>query len=441
MVNKAKKPSHHDEEEITDEDFMDIMDCLNPRQFEQMSRSLGYTVRDYDHDSDASDDSYFSDECIVAPTPELETLLIKRDCLAEKLLPPDKNIKKRILDLLEQSCVLNGDYITGGKLDSNYLMPAIEILLEDNGKYKPLPLPIVYAEQVTELIRNCSFGKNENVNITKSWHLDPHKFRITNPKWDSSIEELVRKVKAKLGILNEKKIDLSLSKMILHEEGGLFDFCTDIDKEDGIVANLLVQLPSSFTGGNFTLSHSGKEMKFQYKDESTYSPYYVSFYSNCEHKGEPLTSGYRLSLVYNLKYSGSDRIAPYDSATQLRDMQNIIETWIKVPMYTKLCYILENKYTKATLGPSVLQGKDKIAYQLFSQLEHVEVHLATLEKHEETICLSDMKYDTELRYKAHTTNNVRIDFIVEDEVLPDVARRRMELTHKEVSIVEIRASV
>ncbi|KAF1778388.1 hypothetical protein GQ600_10321 [Phytophthora cactorum] len=69
-------------------------------------------------------------------------------------------------------------------------------------------------------------------------------------------------------------------KMLLYGEGGHFVKHQDTEKEDGMVATLVVQLPSLHEGGDLAVYGGGK--------------------ADAEHALEKVTKGYRLVLVYSL---------------------------------------------------------------------------------------------------------------------------------------------
>lgn len=308
-----------------------------------------------------------------------------------------------------------------------------------------MPLPIVYEEQAKDLIKNCTkspFGRGEATiyddNVRKSWQLEPDKFRITNPKWDHLIEKLVNDyIQKELGIGTEKTISFSLYKVLLYEQGGFFDFHRDTEKEDGMIATLVVQLPSHFSGGEVTVRQNEREKKFECNEDSTFSAYYVSFYCDCPHMVEPVTSGYRLALIYNLKYSGSDKISIIDNNSQVLNLEKIINYWLKAPMYSKLCYILQHKYSKAGLSPTFLKGKDEAAYQLLKQLCSVDLYFGILEKQESSCGNSEYDIDeTRFEYKANiflSRTKKQCVKLVEEEIFPGTLRRSMPMTSRDVS--------
>ena len=51
------------------------------------------------------------------------------------------------------------------------------------------------------------------------------------------------------------RVKSELYKLLVYEPGGFFKPHRDTEKADGMFATLVVQLPSSFTGGTFVVSH------------------------------------------------------------------------------------------------------------------------------------------------------------------------------------------
>ena len=72
-------------------------------------------------------------------------------------------------------------------------------------------------------------------------------------------------------------------------------------------ATLVILLPAEYTGGNLVVQHQGSTMRFYGSAVSSAKNaiYYTAFYCDCEHELEPITSGLRLTLVYNLVTVGA----------------------------------------------------------------------------------------------------------------------------------------
>ena len=277
-----------------------------------------------------------------------------------------------------------GNFTCGGALDTFYGLPGLEIAIpsSDQGpsqstasiQYKPIGLPIITKEQAFDLIQHCSkapYGKGEatlyNDVVRNTWQLNPEQFRITNPKWNQMIGHLLDdKVKSGLGVPSSTPITCTLYKLLLYEEGGHFDFHRDTEKEDKMFATMVVQLPSVYTGGDIIVKHGNSEVKFGLAKDAAYTPYYFSFYSDCQHRICPVMSGYRLCLVYNVVYTGSQtKPNLVDNSVLINELSRIVDAWKEDGQL--VVYLLDHKYSKAGLRFDCLKGDDASKYQILEQ--------------------------------------------------------------------------
>ena len=65
-------------------------------------------------------------------------------------------------------------------------------------------------------------------------------------------------------------------------------------------ATLVVVLPSASTGGGLVIRHKGREVSLALHGEEPSEAVFAAFYADCPHEVLPVTSGCRLTLVYNL---------------------------------------------------------------------------------------------------------------------------------------------
>ena len=56
--------------------------------------------------------------------------------------------------------------------------------------------------------------------VRKTWELNVDQFELKNPAWQRMLDEIVGKVKTRLGVCSE--IEAMPYKMLLYEEGAMF---------------------------------------------------------------------------------------------------------------------------------------------------------------------------------------------------------------------------
>ncbi len=160
---------------------------------------------------------------------------------------------------------------------------------------------------------------------------------------------------------------------------------------------LVICLPSKHEGGDVVASHCGQSKTFQ--SHSTFYHSYIAWYADVMHEVKPITSGYRLVLVYNLIQRS---IGPIQSAATLakekKELSSILASWSRgfakesseAPEF--LAYQLDHEYTDASLCFQSLKGLDKVKAEYLREIcpqVGVGFYLASMERTEYGPCEDD----------------------------------------------------
>ncbi|ORZ34605.1 hypothetical protein BCR44DRAFT_1379207, partial [Catenaria anguillulae PL171] len=173
----------------------------------------------------------------------------------------------------------------------------------------PLTDPDV-ARKIASAGRLAPFGRDTetvmDTSVRKTWQIEPSKIKVTHPEWQKGFDELVKGMADRLGC-PQLALQVKLYKGLLYEEGCFFKRHRDTEKEDGMFATLVVQMPSLHTGGELvvwqqdgstTTTHDfGAAAK-----SAEWACHYAVHYADAEHELLPVTTGYRLALVYSICY-------------------------------------------------------------------------------------------------------------------------------------------
>jgi hypothetical protein len=147
-------------------------------------------------------------------------------------------------------------------------------------------------------------------------------------------------------------------------------------------------LPSASTGGGLVIRHKGREVSLALHGEEPSEAVFAAFYADCPHEVLPVTSGCRLTLVYNLlRREKGPAPEPPDYQVAQHDALALLREWAAaapspdddVPW--KLVYPLDHAYTSAELGFDKLKGADAaVAGVLVPVVSQAgcDVHLAQL---------------------------------------------------------------
>ena len=229
-----------------------------------------------------------------------------------------------------------------------------------------LPLAEAQARALIERCRQAPYGKGTktlvDTNVRRVWEMDPACFELTNPKWDLLIESILHEVQQRLG-LEERKLSAHLYKLLVYEKGSFFLQHRDGEKLDGMVATLVVALPSVHEGGELVIRHEGRTHEIVFSGAASgLELSYAAFYADCQHEVKPLSGGYRLCLVYNVtlaKSPGRQSLnAPSYGAVGAR-VAELLGAWCKRGKTEKLAVTLEHRYTRDGLTLNKLKGVDR----------------------------------------------------------------------------------
>jgi len=226
-----------------------------------------------------------------------------------------------------------------------------------------IALPISKAD-ARRLIKHSSqapYGRGEativDTDVRRVWQLEPDRFRLENPKWESFVRDVANSVTSEFGI--KQKVTATLYKLLVYEKGSFFVPHRDTEKAHRMFATLVICLPSKHEGGQLIVSHAGRSHLVDFSGKtSNYELQYAAFYADCEHEVRPVTGGYRVCLVYNLTTSGRKN---QPTAPEFRDTiesaSKAVETvFAEDDQRDMIVLPLLHQYTEAGLAPDESAG-------------------------------------------------------------------------------------
>ncbi|EGZ10606.1 hypothetical protein PHYSODRAFT_261828 [Phytophthora sojae] len=197
-----------------------------------------------------------------------------------------------------------GEYSFGGLADT---LPAVSGLFVGTVGTIHTPLVADQAEKLIALCKKSPFGHNLDTkmdeNVRKSWQLDANLVRFKNPLWQVGMNKLQKVIADRLGY-TDVPLECVLYKLLVYGEGGHFVKHQDKEKEDGMIATLVVQPPSAHEGGDLAVYRDG-ELTYRHDfgkadGSAAFATHYAVHYADAEHALEEVTKGFRLALVYSI---------------------------------------------------------------------------------------------------------------------------------------------
>ena len=276
-----------------------------------------------------------------------------------------------------------GDFYTAGTAE--FLAPRLEV--EGVG---PIALPLlkVQAEQLIAIAERAPYGRGEetlvNTEVRRTWQIDADRIRIEGKHWARTLESIVERATEGLGVAGPVEADLY--KLLVYDAGSFFVSHRDTEKAPSMFATLVIVLPSFYTGGELIVRHRDREAHLDLGCSDPSEVAYAAFYADCVHEVLSVTSGCRLTLIYNLRRSDKGQLptAP-DYADERSRVTELLRSWCagkessEPDTPEKLIYPLEHAYTPAELSFAALKGADAAAAAVLvaaAEQADCEVHLA-----------------------------------------------------------------
>ncbi len=288
-----------------------------------------------------------------------------------------KNHQRKLLELLE-TIEGNGSFESSGV--KKITLPGIRI--KGVGEIG-FPIPSIQIREIIKIATKAPFGKGSktitNTAVRSAWELNVDQFSFHNEDWTTFIKNIVEEVKEGLGI-EANTIVPSLYKLLIYEEGDFFLSHKDSEKELGMFGTLIIGLPSTHTGGELAIRFDGKEKIIDFSTPSSnYKIPYVAFFADCDHEIKPITSGYRVSLVYNLiQSSGSQKISQTHISTHIDEATQLLKSMAISIENNPKAILLEHQYTPANFSINSLKQHDKPRAELLLEAAKEAGYFAAL---------------------------------------------------------------
>ena len=137
--------------------------------------------------------------------------------------------------------------------------------------------------------------------------------------------------------------------------GGFFKAHVDTPRGTAMIGSLVVILPTDHEGGSLILRHGGNEWTFDSAEAVNTTPQssqaaFIAFFSDVEHEVKSVTSGYRVTLTYNLyvkkDVKGKSAVVSEDVESGL-ELKEALDRLLKDPSFANGGYIgfgLNHKY-------------------------------------------------------------------------------------------------
>jgi len=252
----------------------------------------------------------------------------------------------------------SGSFVGTGNLP--FVFPGLEVRGVGEIGFPVSPLE---ASEMIKVAHKAPFGKGSetvlDTAVRSAWEIDADAISFNNNGWGKFIDSIIEQIRSALGIEGHS-VGANLYKLLIYEKRDFFLPHKDSEKEKGMFGTLIIGLPSKHTGGELVVSFDGKTETIDLSGPANqYQIPFAAFYADCEHEIKPITSGYRVCLVYNLvQVKGREKI----HIEQLGGYAERLSTILKAHEYDReipKIVLLGHQYTPANFTMESLKLNDR----------------------------------------------------------------------------------
>ena len=242
---------------------------------------------------------------------------------------------------------------------------ALQVTVDGLGAV-PLPVTDADARRLMELARPARFGRGEQTltdrTVRDTWEVPRELVRV---EWaPPGLAADLDVVRDELGLPSNCRLTAELHSMLVYERGQFFTTHQDSEKDDAMVATLVVTLPSQHAGGELVVHHLGESVTYRGFDDRIAL---VAFYADCRHEVRRVRAGHRVTLTFNLLLDG-DSAQPPSAQVVIGEAAQLLREHVTTPIprfYAgpaapprRLVVLLDHQYTERGLTASRLKGDD-----------------------------------------------------------------------------------
>lgn len=259
-----------------------------------------------------------------------------------------------------------------------------------------LPVTLHTAHRLCAVAQPAQHGYKDltllDPDVRDTWEISAERLRFGSDQWATVLDDAVRRIAQKLGVPAPGSLRAELHNLLVYAPGQFFATHQDSEKADGMLGTLVITLPSSFTGGEFVVSHQGKKMRARGSENQLCM---MAFYADCHHEVRPVNQGYRVVLTYNLIAQGTVATPEVPKQAVAELSAEVRRFWqTPAPLWPgdtdaeppdRLVYLLDHQYTPSGLSWKRLKGMDVLcaaALQEVAKRLDAEIFLTLADVHE-----------------------------------------------------------
>lgn len=158
---------------------------------------------------------------------------------------------------------------SAGSFSAQFLTPAdsLRVEIEGVGQLK-LPVTPAQARKLIQRAKPASFGRGEETLTDDTWEITLDQVTITTTGWPALLDN----IRDDLGLPPHTRLSAELHSMLVYGKGQFFLPHQDSEKDDDMVATLVLTLPSKHTAANSSFTITARASSTEHTRQTYRSP-------------------------------------------------------------------------------------------------------------------------------------------------------------------------
>lgn len=204
------------------------------------------------------------------------------------------------------------------------------------------------------------------------------------------LNQMLNYMREQLGLAQDTILRPHLHNLLIYGPGQFFKPHQDSEKLDGMVATLIIVLPSPHIGGDLIVQHKQHNACFESESIMPQSLKCAAFYADCQHEVKLVKQGYRIALTYNLVLESKSESKAliskkHHNPALIAALKEYFSNGLEDSDPTSLVYLLDHSYSEHSLRWPLLKGNDQstaLALKTAAYELKLIPHLALTEIHQ-----------------------------------------------------------
>ena len=204
------------------------------------------------------------------------------------------------------------------------------------------------------------------------------------------LNQMLGYVREQLGLAEDTILRAHLHNLLIYGPGQFFKPHQDSEKLDGMVATLVIILPSPHIGGDLIVQHKQRSACFESESIMPQSLKCAAFYADCQHEVKLVKQGYRIALTYNLvlESKAENKVLTskkHHNPELVEALKEYFANGSEDSDPVSLVYLLDHSYSEHSLRWPLLKGNDHsnaLALKTAAYELNLVPHLALTEIHQ-----------------------------------------------------------